>query len=93
MKYVTDANVSGLAKELKRKGIDCQTIHMLMRGTEDSRIQIRDPEIVKFLKGKNGTVTLITLDSELAEYCNSDKIPCIRVQDLVAENISRTRSD
>ena len=92
MRYVTDANVSGLAKELRGKGIDCQTIHMLMKGTEDSRIQIRDPEIVKFLKEKKGTITLITLDSELSEYCAIDGIPCIRIQDLVAEHIGRTKA-
>lgn len=92
MKYVTDANVSGLAKELREKGIDCQTIHKLMKGTEDSRIPIRDPEIVKFLREKKGTITLITSDSELSEYCNNDGIPCIRIQDLVAEHINRTKT-
>ncbi len=93
MKYMTDANVSGLAKELRSKGIDCSTIHVLMKETEDSRIPIRDPEIVKFLREKKGTVTLITLDSELAEYCSTDRIPCIRIQDLVLEHINRNQSD
>lgn len=81
-KYVTDAHLSGLARELRAKGIDCQTIHALVLGNEDSRVKITDPEIVKFLSERGG-MTLITLDSELAEYCASFGIPCIRVQDVV----------
>jgi len=51
MKYMTDANVSGLAKELRKKGIDCETVHKLMMNYEDSRVQIKDPQIIKFLRG------------------------------------------
>ena len=85
-KYMTDAHLSGLAKELKAKGIDCETVHRRMRGNEDSSVKISDPEIVKFLSGKKG-LTLITLDSELAEYSAQLHIPCIRVQDIVASYI------
>jgi uncharacterized protein with PIN domain len=88
MKYMTDAHLSGLAKELREKGIDCETVHMMMLGTEDSRIKVSDPEIVKFLVEKHGGVALITLDSELAEYCSKFGIPCVRVQDVVASYIS-----
>jgi hypothetical protein len=84
---MTDAHLSGLAKELQKNGIDCETIHKIMLGTEDSRIKITDPEIVKFLNGKARTITLITLDNELAEYCEKFEIPCIRVQDLVVDHI------
>lgn len=87
MKYMTDAHLSGLAKELQKNGIDCETIHKIMLGTEDSRIKITDPEIVKFLNDKGRTITLITLDNELAEYCEKFEIPCIRVQDLVVAHI------
>ena len=87
MKYMTDAHLSGLAKELQKNGIDCETIHKIMLGTEDSRIKITDPDIVKFLNGKGRTITLITLDNELAEYCEKFEIPCIRVQDLVVNHI------
>ena len=83
---MTDAQVSGLAKELRAKGIDCQTVHYMMKGTEDSRIKITDPEIIQFLSHTKD-VTLITLDSELAEYCSRLGIPCIRVQDLVVAHI------
>ncbi len=89
-KYMTDAQLSGLAKELREKGVDCQTVHALMLHNEDSRLKISDPEIVKFLKGEGSGLTLITLDNELAEYCRTLGIPCIRVQDLVAAYITRT---
>ncbi len=36
MKYVTNANVSGLAKELRSRQIDCETVHKLILNTEDS---------------------------------------------------------
>jgi hypothetical protein len=90
MKYMTDANVSGLAKELKAHGIDCQTVHELMLNNNDSRVPIKDPEIVKFLRGQDKKITLITLDTELAEYCKTFDIPCIRVQDLVRDHIKKT---
>ncbi len=88
MKYMTDAHLSGLAKELREKGIDCETVHKMMLGTEDSSVKITDPEIVKFLSKKRKGVTLITLDSELAGYCSELHIPCIRVQDIVASYIA-----
>ena len=90
VRYMTDAHLSGLARELRDKGVDCQTVHKLMRGNERSQERITDPQIVKFLKEKEGSVTLITLDSELAEYCSTNRIPCIRVQDLVSDYILRS---
>ena len=87
MRYMTDANMSGLATELREKGVDCQTVHKLMLGNEDSRVKITDPEIVKFLASQGESMTLITLDSELAEYCSTFGIPVIRVQDLVSRFI------
>jgi hypothetical protein len=90
---MTDAHLSGLAKELRGKGVDCETVHKLMRGHEDSRVKITDPEIVKFLASKAKSVTLITLDNELAEYCSTLDIPVIRVQDLVARHIQMPESD
>jgi len=87
MLYMTDAHLSGLARELRAKGVTCETVHKLVLGHEDSRVQISDPAIVKFLVAQNKTVALITLDSELAEYCSSFEIPVIRVQDLVSKHI------
>ena len=93
MRYMTDAHLSGLARELREKGVDCETVHKLMLGNEDSRVKISDPEIVKFLVAKNRTIALITLDNELAEYCSTFGIPVIRVQDLVSQHIQAARQD
>jgi hypothetical protein len=87
MKYMTDANNAGLAKQLREKGVDCETVHKLMLGSEDSRIQILDPAIVKFLLGKKGEITLITFDNELAEYCKEFGVPCIGPLDAVLSEI------
>lgn len=84
---MTDAHLGGLAKELREKGVECETVHKLMLGNEDSRVKITDPEIVKFLIAKDKSIALITLDNELAEYCTTFGIPVIRVQDLVTEHI------
>ncbi len=84
---MTDAQLSGLAKELRDKGIDCQTVHMLIKGNEDSRVSIDDSEILKFLMGQKGGLTLITLDKGLARYCATFGVPCVRVQNLVADYI------
>ena len=71
MKYMTDANISGLAKELRAEGIDCETVHKLMVMNEDSRIPIKDPAILKFLTEQKNQLTLITMDTELSEYCKA----------------------
>jgi uncharacterized protein with PIN domain len=91
MRYMTDAHLSGLAKELREKGVDCETVHRLVLGNEDSRIKISDPEIVTFLTTKGRSLTLITLDNELAEYCSAFDIPVIRVQDLVSRHIQSSK--
>jgi hypothetical protein len=88
---MTDAHLSGLARELRAKGVECETVHKLMLGHEDSRVKISDPEIVKFLSTKGGSLTLITLDSELAQYCSAFDIPVIRVQDLVSRHIQSSK--
>jgi len=88
---MTDAHLSGLARELREKGIDCETVHKMLLGHEDSRVKITDPEIVKFLASKGKSVALITLDNELAEYCSAFDIPVIRVQDLVSSHIKRSK--
>jgi uncharacterized protein with PIN domain len=87
MRYMTDAHLSGLAKELRQKGVDCQTVHHFMLGHEDSRVKISDPEIVKFLASQGGAVALITLDNGLAEYCSKFEIPVVRVQDVISEHL------
>lgn len=91
LRYMTDAHLSGLAKELREKGIDCQTVHKMILDHEDSRVKITDPEIVKFLTSQRGSVALITLDSELAEYCSKFDIPVVRVQDVVSRQIQASK--
>jgi predicted nuclease of predicted toxin-antitoxin system len=93
MMYMTDAHLSGLARELREKGIECETVHKLVLGNEDSRVKITDPEIVKFLAAQNKSIALITLDNELAEYCSTFDIPVIRVQDLVSKQIQASKED
>ncbi len=93
MRYMTDAHLSGLAKELREKGIDCETVHKLMLGNEDSRVKISDPEIVKFLVARQRSVALITLDNELAEYCAALEIPVVRVQDVVSKHIRASKAN
>ncbi len=88
---MTDAHLSGLAKELREIGVDCQTVHKLMLGHEDSRAKISDPAIVKFLESQKRLVTLITMDSELAEYCSKFGIPVIRVQDVISKHIQSSK--
>lgn len=90
MKYMTDAMLAGLAKELQSYGIDCETVHKLLRDTDDTRIKIEDPDIIQFLRGKDKSITLITIDTLLTKYCKIDEIPHIRVQDLVIEHIRKT---
>ncbi len=45
-----------------------------MLSSEDSRVQIKDQEIVKFLSKQERKITLITMDTELADYCRARSI-------------------
>ncbi len=87
MKYVVDQMLAGLKKELRGEGIDCETATKLVRNTEDSSLKVKDVEIFQLLKQAGGTLTLITLDSDLSDYCGAEGLPCIRVQDLVIRHI------
>ena len=93
MRYVVDQMLSGLAKELSAKGIDCSTVQKALRGNEDSSKSIDDAEIFEFLMKNRGDVTLITVDNDLAKYCTRFSIPCIRVQDAVLRAISGAAAD
>ena len=90
MRYVVDQMLSGLAKELLAQGIDCITVQRALRGNEDSSKSIADDEIFEYLLNNRGSVTLITVDNELARYCKRFSIPCIRVQDAVLREIRMT---
>ena len=86
---MTDASLADLAPELRRRGIDCETCHKLIRGDEHSQERISDGEIVEFLRRATVPLTLIVVDHDLAEHCKFGKLPHIRVQDTVAEYIIR----
>ena len=92
MKYMTDANIAHVAPKLRKKGIDCETVHKIMRNNEDSRVQILDGEIVAFLRKAGGTITLIVSENDLADHCKFSDIPHITIWDAVAEQILRTKA-
>lgn len=89
MKYVVDQMLNGLAKELRAAGVDCDTATKVAYGNEDSRVSVPDPDLLKYVYDARGTVTLITLDGELAEYCRKFGLPVIRVNDLVVNYIRK----
>ena len=92
MKYMTDANITHVAPKLRQKGIDCETVHKIMRNNEDSRVQILDGEIVAFLRKAEGTITLIVSENDLADHCKFSDIPHITIWDAVAEHILGPKS-
>ncbi|HXW37878.1 MAG TPA: hypothetical protein VEJ36_08270 [Nitrososphaerales archaeon] len=93
MNYLADQMLSGLADELRRKGVDCKTVQEVLRGNNDSSVPIDDDEIFKYLMDHKGSVSLITLDNDLAKYCARFQIPCVRVQDSVYRDIVRGSSE
>jgi hypothetical protein len=92
MKYMTDANLAHVAPKLRARGIDCDTLHMLMRNNERSQEQIVDGEIVAFLRKAQGTVTLITSDIDLTDHCKFGEVPHIPIWDAVADHILGKRA-
>ena len=84
---MTDANIAHFAPKLRKRGIDCETVHKLIKNNEDSREQILDGEIVAFLRKARGTITLIVSDNDLADHCRFGDLPHITVWDAVAEHI------
>ena len=91
MKFMTDANNAGIAKQLREKGVDCETVHKLMKGNEESQVKISDPAIFRFLWERKGEITLITNDNLLAEYCDEFGIPCIRPAEAVFRAIQQDK--
>ncbi len=87
MKYVIDQMLAGMKKELRAEGIDCETATKLVLNSEDSSQKVRDVQIFRLLKQAQGTLTLITLDNDLSDYCREESLPCIRVQSLVIGHI------
>ena len=84
---MTDANLAHVAPKLRKRGIDCDTLHRLMRNTEDSREKIVDGEIVAFLREGKEKITLITSDIDLADHCKYSNVPHITIWDALAQHI------
>ena len=86
MKYMTDAQIANVAPVLRSAGIDCETVHKLMRGNENSQVKIEDPEIVQFLmkqRREGNEITLVCNDKDLAGHCKVQGLPVLFVPDLV----------
>ena len=91
MKYMTDASHAHLAKKLREKGLDCETVHKILRGNEHSQDSIEDGEIAAFLRKNRGTVTLIVSDKEFSYHLKYDDLPHITLWDAVAEYIFKSK--
>ena len=92
MKYMTDAGLAHVAPKLRSRGIDCETVHMSLRGNEHSEEHIPDGEIMAFLRKVRGTITLIVRDIEFADHLKYDDLPYITIWDAVAEFILRRKT-
>ncbi len=79
MKYMTDASLAHVAPKLRGRGLDCETVHMLMRNNECSQEHIPDGEIVAFLRKAEGIITLIVSDIEFADHLKYGNLPHITI--------------
>ncbi|MBI2184517.1 MAG: hypothetical protein HYU39_06115 [Thaumarchaeota archaeon] len=96
MKYMVDGNTHGLAKGLRKAVTDCKTDTEMIRGDDDQRIGISDARILKFLLSRKGAltplssntdeITLITSDTDFAEYCQEFGIPYIKEENPETKN-------
>ena len=93
MKYMTDASLAHVAPKLRDRGIDCDTVHKLMRNNEHSQEHISDGEIVAFLRKASGTITLIVSDIEFADHLKYGNLPHITIWDAVAEYILKSKPE
>ena len=90
MKYMTDAQCANIAPVLKEKGFDCETVHQRILGNEDSRVSIKDPEIVGFLmkeRSRGVEITLICNDIDLAGHCKVQELPVLFIPELVLAHL------
>ncbi|MGA2663675.1 MAG: hypothetical protein ABSF83_01850 [Nitrososphaerales archaeon] len=91
-KYLLDQMFNGLAEDLQKDGIDCETATQRIHGDDDSRVSISDDAIVEFLKRETGFV-LITADKRLAKRCDASGIRCVAIdqRSLVLDHIRRAK--
>jgi hypothetical protein len=90
MKYLADSMFNGLAKELSKEDIDCETvIHAIWKDDDSAKPGRWDAQIFRFLLEKKFTVvqkddpaedyTIITADKDLQRYCREFDIECILI--------------
>jgi predicted nuclease of predicted toxin-antitoxin system len=92
MRYMTDAQVANVARFLREHGIDCETVHMRMRGNENSQVSISDPEIVQYLmaeRSRGSEIVLICNDIDLAGHCKVQGLPVMFVPEMILERVRR----
>ena len=86
MKYITDNMLNGLAEELPKSNIQCETAVYAIRKDNDSSKTMKDAEIFRFLlekryelrerpKDEKDEVELITADKDLVRYCEEFGLP------------------
>jgi predicted nuclease of predicted toxin-antitoxin system len=96
MKYLVDNMLNGLAKELPKVDIDCETVIHAVWNDDDSAQPGRwDAQIFRFLLEKKFTLNkrsdiaedyvIITADKDLERYCREFGIEC-RLISLPATN-------
>jgi hypothetical protein len=90
MKYLVDNMFNGLAKELPKADIDCETvIHAIWNDDNSAQKGRWDAQIFRFLLEKKFDLvphadvgedyTIITADKDLERYCREFGINCILV--------------
>jgi hypothetical protein len=90
MKYLLDSMFNGLAKELSKADIDCETaIHAIWNDDDSAQKGRWDAKIFRFLLEKKlapvpqtGVVedyTIITADKDLERYCSEFGIKCMLI--------------
>jgi predicted nuclease of predicted toxin-antitoxin system len=100
MKYLVDNMFNGLAKELTKSDIECETaIHAIWKDDDSAQPGRWDAQIFRFLLEKKFTFiprasssedyTIITADKDLNRYCCEFGIKCM----LIPESNSLTKSE
>ncbi len=93
-KYLLDQMFNGLIDELRKEHIECDTATHAILHSNDSRISIKDDEIIAFLENEGRDFTLITADMRFARRCEMLKLNCTPVdqKQLVLDHIRKLKT-
>ena len=103
MRYVVDNMFNGLAKELVKSGIDCQTaIQVIWNDNDSSKPRRWDANIFRFLLEKKYRLVrrseepdddycIITADKDLNRYCVEFGIDCIHIPQETPPTAARNK--